>query len=90
MAPSSWLVAREGREELNFSLWKDYDADKALGKLDDITAKVGEGRMPLKIYTMMHPSARLDDAQRERIVAWAEEAMDAVAEEEEEGDTEGN
>lgn len=90
VAPSSWLVARdvrEGREELNFSIWQDYDPDDILGILDDISVEVGEGRMPMKIYTFMHPSASLDDAQREKIVAWAEAAMDTVAEEMDAEDT---
>jgi Haem-binding domain len=91
VAPSSWLVAsdvREGREELNFSTWQDYDISKMLGKLDDISSEVGEDRMPMKIYTLMHPSANLDATQREVIVAWAEATMDIVAEEEEEEDPE--
>jgi len=87
VAPSSWLVAkdvREGREELNFSHWQDNDMIKKLGLLDDISAEVGEGRMPMGIYTLMHPSAKLTDEQRELIVAWAEDSMDVVVEEEEE------
>lgn len=91
VAPSSWLVGhdvREGREELNFSRWQDYDVRKILGKLDDITAEVGEGRMPLGIYTIMHPSAKLNDEQRKLIVAWAEATMDSVAEDEEEEEEE--
>lgn len=87
VAPSSWLVARDiraAREELNFSMWQDYDMMDKLGKLEDISIEVGEGRMPLGIYTIMHPSAKLDDAQRELIVAWAEATMDVVAEEEDE------
>lgn len=91
VAPSSWLVAhdvRAGREELNFSTWQDYDLRKMLGKLDDITSEVGEGRMPLGIYTLMHPSSKLDEAQRKLIVAWAEATMDSVAEDEEEEEEE--
>ncbi|MDI1324910.1 MAG: heme-binding domain-containing protein [Algoriphagus sp.] len=87
VAPSSWLVARDiraAREELNFSMWQDFDMMDKLGKLDDISIEVGEGRMPLTIYTMVHPSAKLDDAQRQLIVAWAEATMDVVAEEEDE------
>jgi hypothetical protein len=86
IAPSSWLVAkdiREGREELNFSEWDNYDMMKKLGLLDDISIAVGEGEMPLGIYLLMHPSAKIDDDQRELIIAWAEDAMDIVAEEEE-------
>lgn len=87
VAPSSWLVAkdvREARKEVNFSTWQEYEMKDKLGILDDIAMEVKEGRMPMEIYTLMHPSGKLDDAQRARIVAWAEETMDVVAEEEEE------
>ena len=87
VAPSSWLVVRDiraAREELNFSIWQDYDMMDKLGKLDDISIEVGEGRMPMRIYTLMHPSSKLDDKQRELLVAWAEATMDVVAEEEDE------
>ncbi|WP_373496372.1 heme-binding domain-containing protein [Aquiflexum sp.] len=96
MAPSSWLVAkdvREAREELNFSTWQENDMIKKLTLLDDISTEVGEGNMPMGIYTLMHPSAKLTDEQRDLIVAWAEETMDLVMEEEddeeEEWDEEG-
>lgn len=85
VAPSSWLVAkdvREGREELNFSTWTSYSMMDKLAKLDDIVEEVKEGEMPMGIYTLIHPSARLDDAQIQLIVTWAETTMDIVAEEE--------
>ncbi len=56
---------------------------KKLGFLDDISSEVGEGRMPMEIYTFMHPSAKLTDEQRDLIVTWAEDTMDVVVEEEE-------
>lgn len=87
VAPSSWLVVRDiqaAREELNFSMWMEYDMMDKLTILDDLILEVGEGRMPMGIYTLMHPSAKLDDKQRELIVAWAEASMDVVAEEEDE------
>jgi flavodoxin len=73
---------REGREELNFSTWTAYSMMDKLAKLDDIVEEVNEGEMPMKIYTVMHPSAGLDEAQRQLIVSWAEATMDIVAEEE--------
>jgi hypothetical protein len=85
VAPSSWLIARDvrvARDELNFSRWQDYDQRRMISKLDDIATEVGEGHMPMPIYTLMHPSAKLSDAQRELIIAWTESAMDSVAEEE--------
>jgi Haem-binding domain len=87
VAPASWLVKRdvtEGRKELNFSTWSAYEQRKMIRKLDDISKEVGEGKMPMPIYTFMHSSAKLSDAQRQVIVTWTEAAMDSVAEMEDE------
>jgi len=89
VAPVSWLIAHdvsEGREELNFSTWKEYDSRKMIRKLDEIGEEVGEGKMPMGIYTIIHPSARLSEEQRNLIISWAETTMDALAEEEEEAE----
>lgn len=86
VAPSSWLVARDvrkARKELNLSTWTNLDVTDKLSKLDDISEEVGEGNMPLPIYTFMHPSAKLSEQQRQLIVQWTETAMDKLVEEEE-------
>ena len=86
VAPASWLIAHDvsaGREELNFSSWQDYDQRRMIRKLDDMATEVGEGNMPKSIYTLMHPSAKISDTQRELIVAWTETAMDSLLEEDE-------
>jgi hypothetical protein len=85
VAPSSWLVARDvrlAREELNFSTWQGLEMMDQLGILDDIYQEVESGEMPLEIYTVVHNSAKLDQRQRELIMAWAEDTMDVIAEEE--------
>lgn len=69
VAPMSWLVRRDvesGRDELNFSEWD--------GDGDDAAEAVAEGSMPPAQYTLLHPAARLDDAERQELVA----ALDAV------------
>lgn len=84
VAPVSWLVAkdvREAREEANFSTWADYELMDQLSILDDVYSTVEEGHMPLPIYITLHAEADLDDAQRQKIVEWAEAAMDSIAEE---------
>ena len=89
VAPSSWLVAkdvRESREELNFSAWQDYDLRKKLSKLDDLITEVGEGRMPMSIYTFIHSDADINETQRKIIEEWAETLMDSLAEEDEDQD----
>ena len=85
VAPASWLVAKdvtEAREELNFSKWEEYDMIEQLEKLDDIYLEIEAAKMPLGIYTLMHPSAKLDETQRKVIMEWAESTMDVIAEEE--------
>jgi hypothetical protein len=75
VAPMSWLVRRDveaGRDELNFS-----DRDDAEGELDDAVEVLREGSMPPDQYQLLHPGARLDDEEVERLVA-ALEAMDAL------------
>jgi hypothetical protein len=84
VAPFSWLLAkdiREGREELNFSNWADYDLMDKLAKLDDMYSEVKEKHMPLPIYTFIHWDAKLSQEQRQKIMEWAETTMDIIAEE---------
>lgn len=72
VAPMSWLVRRdveEGREELNFSEWPD-----GARELDDAVETLLEGEMPPSQYELLHPDARLSDAEVDRLVA-ALEAM---------------
>lgn len=75
VAPVSWFVARhvrEGRRRLDFSDWPVLDFDAQDDLLDRIAKKVGDGDMPLLSYRLIHPEARLTDAQRQAVVAWAE------------------
>jgi hypothetical protein len=71
VAPISWMIARdvrEGREELNFSLWSPVEARRAAKGLPD---EVEKKAMPPARYLLAHPAARLSDADRAALVAWA-------------------
>ena len=59
-----------GRDELNFSTWDSDD-----GEADDAAGAVADGSMPPRRYVLVHPDARLSDAER-RVLADALEAMD--------------
>ena len=66
IAPVSWLVQRdvnEGREKLNFSDW-----GRAREK-DEIIEVIQEGEMPMPIYLIMHPEARLSAAEKEALIS---------------------
>lgn len=70
IAPMSWLVRRDvelGRDELNFSEWD--------GDTDDAAEVVADRSMPPSRYVLLHPEARLSDAERRELLA-ALEAME--------------
>jgi heme-binding protein len=72
-APFSWLLTRDveqGRDELNFSTWDSDD-----GEADDAAEAVAAGSMPPRRYVLVHPDARLSEAERQ-VLADALEATD--------------
>ena len=50
----------EGRATVNFSEW-----DRPQPEVDELLDVVADGDMPPVSYTLIHPSARLTDAQRD-------------------------
>ena len=82
VAPMSWLVRRDvesGRDELNFSTWRD-DPDA-----DDAADTVADRSMPPREFTWLHPGARLSAEERDRLVA-ALTAMDDGGRDEDDDD----
>lgn len=77
VAPASWLLKKdinEGREHLNFSTWRRYDAKKQAKLLKETWKEVEEGEMPLDIYLIMHRDAVLSDADKTVLREWTESA----------------
>lgn len=66
IAPVSWLVfsdVKEGREELNWSEW-----DRPQKRAAKAAREVSKGEMPLRIYALAHPEARLSTEERGELV----------------------
>ena len=83
VAPISWLVARDvraGKEELNFSTWESNDKMRKAKLLDDIVEVVSDGSMPMAIYPLMHPEAKLTKADRQMLVDWSESHAESLFE----------
>ncbi len=75
IAPASWQVVDDvntGRRHVNFSIWGKYPPSRRSESLDDIHDQISSGDMPLKKYLLLHPDARLTQAERDSIVAWAD------------------
>jgi len=65
VAPVSWLIASdvaEGRGRLNVSEW-----NRRQRAADEAAEAVVEGEMPLPIYLIMHPNARLSTEERQTL-----------------------
>jgi hypothetical protein len=74
IAPASWLVVNDvnnGRDNFNFSDWPD-DPTRIAKRLEEINEELGYREMPPAKYTMLHPEARLTDAQRKAIMDWTD------------------
>ena len=76
VTPVSWLIARDvskGREALNFSEWNTYNKRKLVRKLGDIKEQITKKEIPMKIYTLMHPDTKLNQAQMLLITDWTDQ-----------------
>ena len=75
VAPASWYLVRHvnrGRGDLNFSEWPVFDFEAQELTMDDIHKQIEKGRMPLKSYLLLHPEARLSEADREILLQWTD------------------
>jgi hypothetical protein len=75
VAPVSWLLVdhvNEGRHELSFSEFGGYTDRKKSHKLQEICEQVEKGEMPLKQYVVLHPDARLSEADKQTLCSWSE------------------
>jgi hypothetical protein len=67
IAPVSWLLyhdVAEGRSRLNFSDWSSGWPIES-GELAEV---INEGEMPPAQYLLMHPSARLNAAEKDQLI----------------------
>jgi cytochrome c551/c552 len=78
IAPISFLLVRDvkdGRQELNFSIWDRYEQRRKTRKLKEIIKEVEEGDMPPWYYVPVHADAKLSQVDREAIVTWAKRQL---------------
>ena len=78
VAPVSWLIVRDvnfGREEVNFSKWGSYYPRTRRRKLQWMGRALHEKEMPPWSYRLMHPGARLTEADRAGLLSWIESTL---------------
>lgn len=73
IAPVSWWIKKHinhGRDNLNFSLWGSYSAEKAKHKLEECAEKTLKTEMPLTSFLISHPEARISKEERKKLADW--------------------
>ncbi|HEX8617166.1 MAG TPA: heme-binding domain-containing protein [Thermoanaerobaculia bacterium] len=78
IAPMSWALVHdveEGRAEMSFSEWNSYNADQRDHLLEEICEQVERGEMPLKPYTLLHPSAKLTIEDKRALCVWTDSLL---------------
>jgi hypothetical protein len=71
VAPMSWMIENDvqlGRSHMNLSHWNGYNPQEQL----EILSKMVKNReMPLPRYLLLHPEAKLSDAEVAYLYRWA-------------------
>jgi hypothetical protein len=81
VSPASILIVQDvqrGRSFLNLSEWNQYSRGRKLGYLSSMTEATRNRKMPPVVYRSMHADARLTEAERNLIAAWAREERQRV------------
>lgn len=71
IAPFSWSVkshVNEGREHLNFSVWKTYNKDLKENMLKKSIQTLQNKTMPLPAYIIYHEKSNLSEAERTLLI----------------------
>lgn len=77
IAPMSWLIQKdvdEGREKMNFSEWGRAGGERGQ-ETDEIGEVIREGKMPPSSYLLLHPNARLSQAEKEALIRGLESSL---------------
>ena len=76
--PVGWWLddhVAEGKKELNFDEYGNYNLRRQYHKLEEVVELVEAGEMPLPSYTIVHTNAKLNEEQKKQITGWAEMVM---------------
>lgn len=80
VAPISWLIAndvREGRRELNFSVWNKFTGGRRARKFKEIVEQIEQNKMPQWYYVVLHPDAKLSPGDKTNLIDWAKRSLES-------------
>lgn len=68
----------DGKKELNFDEFNNYDVKRKKHKLDEVIEVIQEAEMPLSSYTLIHRKAILSPQDKEKLISWAKELQSNI------------
>ena len=74
LAPMSWMIENDvhlGRSHMNLSHWNGYNPEEQQEILSRLAVLVKNRAMPLPRYVLLHPEAKLSDAEIGYLYQWA-------------------
>jgi hypothetical protein len=74
VAPMSWMIENDvqrGRSHMNLSRWNGYNPEEQQEVLLRMSILVRSRAMPLPRYLVLHPEAKLSDAEIAYLYQWA-------------------
>jgi hypothetical protein len=74
VAPMSWMIESDvarARGHMNLSRWNGYRPERQQEILSEMSNLVRNRLMPLPRYLLLHPEARLSDAEANYLYQWA-------------------
>ena len=79
--PVDWWMndhVKDGKKELNFDEYANKNLRYQYHKMEEIAEMVKEGEMPLDSYTWMHKDAKLTEAEKNKLISWADAIRDSM------------
>jgi hypothetical protein len=80
--PMAWIMAnhiKDGKEQLNFSVFGSYPIRRQISKLKGIANQIKDDEMPIASYKMMHGSGNLSKEDKALIIDWMNKTVDSLS-----------
>lgn len=79
--PLAWFLedhVKNGKSELNFSLWDALSDRRKSSKLRSIIKQIKSGKMPLDSYLWVHKDAKFSDEDKTTIIQWVTQLKNSL------------
>lgn len=79
--PVDWWMnhhVNDGKKHLNFDEYTNRNLRYQYHKMEEIAEMLNEGEMPLDSYTWVHKDAKLTEAEKSKLISWADTIRDSL------------